>query len=400
MTQSVREMDDGYPSLVSNTGTMTSDRAQRSSDVWRPFPDGTSGNRRTTLCPSSQVDDGFNHRLSLDNISALPQHRTGDPTKIQQPNSVLGALKPTPQQAASSDRTRDSQKHISDAYSHDTSSTTSHEQQLMAAGEGFEASYFQPLPTGQADSFDTDYYFVDDPYQPHRSWQDEAPKNHSGQPTERRIPNHACVPDIAHDRTSQVDVPRKKRSHEELDADRSSGPSTRRSDHDRLIQDQKPTASDIGHTPQEYGSRRSQALPWDDLDERKQLEGKKRRLDSGDALPVSTAGPERNLSARHRPDGPETSIGLYPQSSKSWYPLILLDHVARDQAVVPGNPTLPRSRAIPSTRRPKKTPKTRTRRDGSKKKRRYHGELALQSDNTLIFREDGKYEWGKPPNPD
>ena len=400
MTQSVRKLDDGYPSLVANTDTMTSDRAQRSSQAWFAFPDGTPGNRRTTLYPSSELNDGFNHRLPLDNVSALPQHRTRDPTRIRQPNSVPGASKPTQQQGPGSDRTRDSQQHTSDARSHDTSSPTSHEQQLMAAGEGIEASYFRPSPTGQAYSFDTDYYAVENPYQPGLSWQDEAPNNQPGQPTEHRIPNHAGVPDIAHGPTSQVDVPRKKRSQEELDADRSSEPSTRRSDHDRLIQDQKPAASNIGHTSQAYGSRRSQALPWDVVDSRKQLKGKKRRLDSGDALPVSTTLPEKYPSTRHPPDGPETSIGLYAQSSKSWYPLILLDPVAHDQAVVPGNPPLPRPRAIPSTRRQKKTPKTRTRRDGSKKKRRYHGELAKQSDNTLIFREDGKYDWGKPPTAD
>ena len=141
---------------------------------------------------------------------------------------------------------------------------------------------------------------------------DEAPNDYSGQLSDHGMPNHAFVLDAAQSITSHIGGAQKKRSHEDLDGDRSSSPSTRLGDH-RLVRNQQLATSELASTSQGYVSRRSQALPWDDVDDRKQLKGKKRRLDSGDAFAVSTTDPEKYPSAQHIPDGPETSIGLYPR---------------------------------------------------------------------------------------
>lgn len=273
------------------------------------------------MCPSSEFNDGINHRFLLDDAVAFPQHGTGDltpstgldPTRIRQPESALGASKRREQQRRSSDRIPDSQHHPSDATRHDSQSAGPHNQQQMAAGQGLVDPYLQSSLMEQACSFNAGYHDVEIPYHSGVGWVDEAPNDYSGLLTEHGMPNHARLLDAARGITSQVGVARKKRSHEELDGDRSSRPSTRLSDHRRLVRDQQPAASDLGSTPQGYASRPSQALAWDVVDDRKQLKGKKRRLDSGDAFAVSTTGPEEYPSARHRPDGPETFIGLYPR---------------------------------------------------------------------------------------
>lgn len=354
---------------------------------------------------SSEINDVIDFSLVPDNFFDVPQHRTREPTPSmgpdraypQQPSSAVKTSEGGGSRRLSLNGQIDSQQHGIAARYHDSQSPRPNPPQPMST-EDFRTSYYQQSSTEQPDLFNADYRSVEAPYESGLDCQGEAPIDYDGQPTRCGGLNQARVPDGSQDITSQVDVARKKRSREELDSEESSRPWTAHSHYRRLAQDQQPAASNSGQRPQGYGSRRSSALSWQAVPNEKQLADKKRRLDSGDAFAVSTTGPEERSSARRRLEFPTTSIGMFFQSPKIWYPLTSSDSAAQNQAAVPNNQTAPRPRAIASARSKKKASKAPKRRFGRNKKRRYHGELLQQSDDSLIFREDGKHEWGKWPN--